>query len=104
MHMTIEDMDVLETGFRGRLEAWKARGLSKVDDVRQAVADRSALVRIGAESQVTKLQGSMRGNPMKWAAIAAGTGFALGMIGRLADARRKRNQMMPTLVIVKASC
>jgi hypothetical protein len=51
-----------------------------------------------------KVQDSMRTSPMKWAGIAAGTGFALGLIGRVAQVRNKRKHAMPTLVIVESTC
>ncbi|HEX6100652.1 MAG TPA: hypothetical protein VF432_30325 [Thermoanaerobaculia bacterium] len=98
----------LDSGFRGRLDTWKSRGLSKVHDVQRnvqrVVADRSAVIQTGAKTQVTKVQDSMRTSPMKWAGIAAGTGFALGLMGRIAQARNKRKHAMPTLVIVEAGC
>ncbi len=92
------------SGFRGRLDTWKSRSLSKVHDLQRVATDRGTLVRTGAKSQVAKVQDAMRGNPMKWAAIAAGTGFALGLAGRIAEARNKRKHTMPTLVIVETSC
>jgi len=96
--------DTAPAGFRGRLDTLKSRGLTKVHDIQRVVNERSVVVRDGAKSQVTKLQDSMRTSPMTWAGIAAGSGFALGLIGRIAQARHKRNHEMPTLVIVEASC
>lgn len=81
------------SGFRGKLDTWKSRGLSKVHDLQHVVAHRRATV-----------QDSMRTSPAKWAAIAAGTGFVLGLAGRIAEARKKRKHAMPALVIVETSC
>jgi ElaB/YqjD/DUF883 family membrane-anchored ribosome-binding protein len=92
------------SGFRGKLDTWKSRGQSKVHDLQRVAADRGTMVRTATKSQVTKVQDSMRVNPMKWAAIAAGTGFALGLAGRIAEARNKRRHAMPALVIVETSC
>lgn len=92
------------SGFRGRLDTWKSRGLTKVHDLQRVVADRGTMVRTGAKSQVTKVQDSMRGNPMKWAGLAAATGFALGLAGRIKQVRNQRKHTMPTLVIVETSC
>ena len=48
--------------------------------------------------------GTMKTNPMLWAGIAAGSGFALGLAGRIADSRRKNRRMYPDLVIIDATC
>jgi ElaB/YqjD/DUF883 family membrane-anchored ribosome-binding protein len=96
--------DTAPDGFRGRLDTLKSRGLTKVHDLQRVVNERSLVVRDGAKSQVTKLQDSMRISPMTWAGIAAGSGFALGLLGRITRARYKRSHEMPTLVIVEASC
>ena len=100
---TTRDLEV-SSGFRGKLDTLKSRGLSKVHDIQCALGDGKVALRDGAKSQVTKVQSSMRTSPMKWAGIAAGSGFALGMIGRIARARAKRRYTMPTLVIVETSC
>lgn len=50
----------------------------------------------------SNVQSSMRSNPMKWAGIAGGTGFVLGMLGRYAKYRASRP--VPDLVIIDASC
>jgi hypothetical protein len=98
----------VQEGFRGRLDTWKSRGLSKVHDVQRnvqrVVADRRAVMQTGAKTQATRVQDSMRTSPMKWAGIAAASGLALGLAGRIAQARNKRKHEMPTLVIVEASC
>ena len=91
-------------GMRGRLDTLKSRGISRVHDIQRAVAGRKTLLQSSARSQLTSMQSSMRTSPMKWAGIAAGTGFALGLIGRIAQARHKRKNALPTLVIVEANC
>jgi hypothetical protein len=100
--------EVSRGGFRGRLDTLKSRGLAKVHDIQRVVADRGTALQTGAKSQmqsgVTKVQSSMRTTPMLWAGIAAGTGFALGLVGRIAQARNKRKHAIPTLVIVEAGC
>ena len=89
--------EVSEGGFRGRLDALKARGLTKVHDIQRVVAERGTSLQTNAKTQMTN-------SPMKWAGIAAGAGFALGLVGRIAQARNKRKNAMPTLVIVEARC
>lgn len=88
----------------GKLERWKSRGL----DLKSRGLQRLHGVRDGAKSQVssrlTKVQQSMRTSPMLWAGIAAGAGFSLGMIGRVAQWRKKQKSLQPSLVIIEASC
>ena len=50
------------------------------------------------------MQADMKVNPMKWAGIAAGSGFALGMIGRYMHWRNKHRHGMPQLVIIERAC
>ena len=47
------------------------------------------------------LQRSMRTSPMKWAGIAAGAGLAIGLIGRIARARKAQR---PMLVVIEQAC
>ena len=76
----------MTTGFRGKLDELKTRGAEKVQ---------------GAKAEA---QTSMKTKPMLWAGIAAGTGFAIGLAGRIADSRRNRRRMTPDLVIIDATC
>lgn len=92
------------TGFRGKLDDLKSRGLSKVHDVKGSISTAKVAMRDGVSGQVTKAQTSMKTKPMLWAGIAAGTGFALGLVGRIADSRRKNRRMYPDLVIIDATC
>jgi ElaB/YqjD/DUF883 family membrane-anchored ribosome-binding protein len=103
------------SGFRGKLDTWKSRGLSKVHDIQQVVSDRKSAaktslitakssVRDGAKSQVAKVQTSMRTNPGLWAGVAAGAGFGIGLIGRFAQWRSKQRHRMPDLIIIESTC
>jgi hypothetical protein len=100
---------------RGRLDDLK----SKIHDVQRAVSNRTAVVkssldrsmstakssvRDGVQGSVTKVQGSMRTSPMKWAGVAAGSGLALGLLGRILHARSARQHLGPQLVIIETSC
>jgi ElaB/YqjD/DUF883 family membrane-anchored ribosome-binding protein len=104
---------------RERLEGLKTRGLSKVHDVQRLVSDRTSLirsnvqqsvttakssVRSGVSNGVTRVQSSMRSNPAKWAGIAAGSGFALGLLGRFIQSRNGRHRHLPQLVVIETSC
>ena len=107
------------SGFRGRLDDIKSRGLNKVHEVQNRLADRGTTlnrsvkssisnakvsVRDGVSRQVTRTQTSMKNSPMLWAGIAAGSGFALGMIGRIVHWRNYHRRMTPDLVIIDARC
>ena len=103
------------SGMRGKLDTMKSRGLSKVHDIQRVMNDRGtaareSLVRTqtsmrdGAKSQVTRVEGSMRTNPMLWAGVAAGAGYGLGLVGRIAQWRSKQRNRMPDLVIIEAGC
>jgi len=104
---------------RGRLDDLKSRGLAKVIDVRRVVSDRTSVIRSNVQRSVTtakssvrdgmntgmtKLQSSMRESPARWAGIAAGSGFALGMLGRFIRWRNQQHRHTPQLVIIETSC
>ena len=92
------------SGIRGKLDHLKSGTVSKVHDLRQHVSDSSLAVRSGTQTQVTKVQTSMRTNPMLWAGVAAGTGFGLGLIGRVMHWRNKQRRALPDIVIIEATC
>lgn len=103
------------SGMRGKLDSIKSRGLSKVHDIQRMARERSVAMkgslttaqtsmRHGAQTQVTKMNDSMKTNPMKWAGIAAGAGFGIGLIGRFAHWRSKQRNRMPALVIIESGC
>ena len=79
----------LRSRLRGRIDGLKSSGIARVHDVQR-----------GARGQVAKVQGSMRGKPMLWAGIAAGTGFGLGLFGRFIHWRNHR-RLTPQLVIIE---
>jgi hypothetical protein len=110
---------VTRSGLREKVEVLKSRGLSKLHDVQRTIGDRTSVmkstmqrsmtnaktsVRTGVDGQVTKMQSSMQSSPMKWAGIAAGSGFAIGMIGRVIHWRNKHQRHMPQLVIIESTC
>jgi ElaB/YqjD/DUF883 family membrane-anchored ribosome-binding protein len=57
-------------------------------------------------SRFNDMQSDMKVNPMKWAGIAAGSGFAIGLIGRYMHWRNKHRHVhgMPQLVIIESAC
>jgi len=103
------------SGMRGKLDTLKSRGLSKVHDVQRMVRERSTAVkgsladaqtslRDGARTQYRRMNESMKSSPMKWAGIAAASGFGLGLIGRVAHWRNTHRRIAPDLVIIESGC
>lgn len=93
-----------QSGFRGKLDTLKSRGLEKVHDVQRVLGERSTSIKSNVSGQVDRVQTSMRTSPMLWAGIAAGSGFAIGLLGRFIHSRNDRRRAMPQLVIIEASC
>lgn len=50
----------------------------------------------------SRAQLSMRTNPMKWAGIVAGTGFILGLAGRILQRRSQRSAV--DLFVIESGC
>lgn len=111
-HTPVESVVVIDTagrsGMRGRLDDLKSKGLAKVHGVQRLVSDRTSVMKsslqTGVNDSMTRMQDSMRTSPMKWAGIAAGSGFAIGMLGRIAHWRNKHRRHMPDLVIIESTC
>lgn len=108
------------SGMREKLDAWKSTGTTKLHDMQRTVSNRTSdmksslqrsmttamtSVKSNVNTQMTRTQDSMRTSPMKWAGIAAGSGFAIGMLGRIVHWRNKHHHRhMPDLVIIESSC
>lgn len=118
------------SGIRGKIDSLKSQGASKVGEIQRKVSERSQSVKSNVmrsvemvksnvnrsvstaksslrdetSHKVNQMQTSMRNSPMKWAGIAAGTGFGLGLIGRIVHWRNKHARHAPSLVVIERSC
>jgi ElaB/YqjD/DUF883 family membrane-anchored ribosome-binding protein len=68
------------------------------------IQEKLAAVKPRVKAMTMKTNDRMRRNPTKWAGIAAGAGFGVGLIGRFLQRRARRHQHMPTVVIIEAAC
>lgn len=100
-----------------RISEWKERGVAKTTGLRRAASERAGSLKYSAQETmrrtqttvrdrtrtgVARMNGSMRDNPMKWAGIAAGSGVALGLIGRWMEHQRHRRHL-PQVVVIEAA-
>ncbi|HEX7152877.1 MAG TPA: hypothetical protein VF618_15415 [Thermoanaerobaculia bacterium] len=76
----------------------------KVADTRVLVDRKMVEAKSNARMQAATMQTSMRTDPMKWAAIAGGSGLVLGLLGRFMQYRAKQRSRMPQLIIIEHAC
>ena len=74
-------------------------------NLQRSVTSAKSSVRSTADRSMMNMRASMQNSPGKWAGIAAGSGFALGMLGRFIHWRNKhQHHYAPQLVIIESSC
>jgi len=76
---------------------------AKIDHLKSLGREKVSAVRPRIAEGVTRANWALRSNPAKWAGIAAGAGFALGLGGRILR-RRARTHRVPQLVIIESAC
>jgi ElaB/YqjD/DUF883 family membrane-anchored ribosome-binding protein len=129
-HSHVHEAVPVSSGISGRLDELKDKSREQLEHLRRSMTERSttlknnvtqsvALTRSKVNSsiahaksslrdetshRVSDVQTSMRTNPMKWAGIAAGAGFGLGLIGRIAHWRNKHQHLTPNLIVIERSC
>jgi len=86
----VEKLNSLKSDINDRVETWKPMAQERMTSMRSSV-----------KGQIASLQSQMKSNPGKWAGIAAGAGFGLGLLGRLMRHRAHRRDL-PQIVIVGA--
>ena len=111
-----------------KLDSLKSQSRMKLHDVQHLMNEKTAVLKSSLQRSVTTarstmersmnqanatvqtglhdMQADMRVNPMKWAGIAAGSGFALGLLGRMLSWRNRHRHVhgMPQLVIIESAC
>jgi ElaB/YqjD/DUF883 family membrane-anchored ribosome-binding protein len=117
-----------EPSLKEKLNSLKSQSRVKLHEMQHVMNDKTAVVKSSLQRSMTTarstmqrsmnqanttvhtglsdMQTDMRNNPMKWAGIAAGSGFALGLLGRLVSWRNKHRHVhsMPQLVIIESAC
>jgi ElaB/YqjD/DUF883 family membrane-anchored ribosome-binding protein len=75
-------------------------------NLQQSLAEAKVSTTNTVNMSMMKMQTSMASEPMKWAGIAAGSGFAIGMLGRFIHWRNKHrhHHYSPQLVIIESAC
>ncbi|MEA2339014.1 MAG: hypothetical protein QOE82_3021 [Thermoanaerobaculia bacterium] len=82
---------------------WKEKLTSLPGRIRSRSEEKLAEVKPRLNAMSMKANDSLRGNPAKWAGIAAGAGLGLGLMGRFLRHRAKVRRM-PAVVIIEAAC
>lgn len=97
-----------ESGWKSKLNSWRSRGTTavstKVSSLRPMAMRHVDTVRSGMRTGMMRVDGQLRSNPSKWAGIAAGAGFLLGMSGRLMRGRHKHHPHQPAILIIESAC
>jgi len=93
----------VNSGMRGRFDHLKSQAVNVKANVTRSVSRMKSNMNHTATTKLGDMQSSMRSNPMKWAGIAAGTGFGLGLISRVMHWRNKHHPS-PTLVVIERTC
>ena len=87
-----------------RSTALKTQLADRSDVLKRQMSEKMAVtkvqVRTGVNDTMNDMQHSMRENPIKWAGIAAGSGMALGLLGRFMQWRASRRT--PDLIVIRA--
>jgi hypothetical protein len=74
----------------------------RVDTTKAFVADQVANVKSRAQETGTTFQAEIRNDTAKWAGIAAGAGFAVGLLGRWLHHRA--HHRVPAVLVIEGNC
>jgi ElaB/YqjD/DUF883 family membrane-anchored ribosome-binding protein len=88
-----------------RMRSRAGRSMSAMQaELRRSAESATRSLEARARNGMQRVQSSMRTSPMKWAGIAAGTGFGFGLIGRVMHWRNRHRRVMPSLIVIEKSC
>jgi ElaB/YqjD/DUF883 family membrane-anchored ribosome-binding protein len=120
--------EITRGGLMEKVDGWKSRGTelvrrashtmsdrtqmmkrsmsTKTADMKRTLMERSSQVKPMIHDTMDKADREFHSNPTKWAGIAAGATFVLGMIGRelrYHASRSRAKRMMPELIIIETA-
>ncbi|HSP34618.1 MAG TPA: hypothetical protein VLU46_09915 [Thermoanaerobaculia bacterium] len=102
-----------DAGMKDKLYHLRSRGMETWGSMRSGMSDRVSTwtpmvrdrvttMRSSVMERISRMQGEMKSNPGKWAGIAAGAGFGIGLVGRLLRRRSRMTDDRTSIVIVGA--
>jgi ElaB/YqjD/DUF883 family membrane-anchored ribosome-binding protein len=105
-HLIDEKSAVMKSSLQHSMTTAKSQMQEKMLVARSTTNRSLTQAKTSVHTGLNDMQSDMKVNPMKWAGIAAGSGFAIGLIGRFVHWRNKRHQMrgVPQLVIIESAC
>jgi ElaB/YqjD/DUF883 family membrane-anchored ribosome-binding protein len=105
-HLMTEKSAVMKSSLQHSMTTAKSQMQQSVMTARGTMQRSMDQANTSVHTGFNDMQADMKVNPMKWAGIAAGSGFAIGMIGRFIHWRNKHRHLhaTPQLVIIESAC
>jgi ElaB/YqjD/DUF883 family membrane-anchored ribosome-binding protein len=105
-HLMSEKSAVMKSTLERSMTTAKSQMQQKMMTARSTTNRSMVQAKTSVHTGFNDMQADMKVNPMKWAGIAAGSGFAIGLIGRYMHWRNKHRHVhgMPQLVIIESAC
>jgi ElaB/YqjD/DUF883 family membrane-anchored ribosome-binding protein len=105
-HLMNEKSAVMKSSLQRSMTTAKSQMQHSMMTARSTMQRSMNQANTSVHTGINDMQADMRVNPMKWAGIAAGSGFAIGLIGRIIHWRNKHRHThsMPQLVIIESAC
>lgn len=105
-HLMSEKSAVMKSTLQRSMMTAKSQMQQKMMEARSTTNRSMIQAKTSVHTGFNDMQSDMKVNPMKWAGIAAGSGFAIGLIGRYMHWRNNHRQVrgMPQLVIIESAC